>query len=587
MKHIFATLLGLLDDDDRKSFTVFIIISFLGGAIEIAGIGSIMPFMGILLQPDMVTTNTILSKIYTSLNFSSTPQFIIFMGCITLTMIILGGFVNILATRYQLNLSYNIGHKWASRLFSVYLRQPYKFYLGINSNTMKSAILSEVDRAISSTLIPSSVLISKAMILVVILGMLLFVNAVVTLILITIVGGIYGALLVYFRQRMKRRGQGMVENNKTRYSVTSEAFTGIREVKLYHNAAYYEERFTAASREYNMAQAYSLYFGQIPRFIIEMIGFAALIGLALYLIVTGGAPADKVIPLIALFAAAGYKTLPAAQNLYAALNSMRFNSASLSAVADGMSLSLQIENDGSNDQDHIHLSQEITAKDIGFTYDDQSAPALKNVQCTIRKNTLVMIIGETGAGKSTFVDLLSGLLQPTEGQILIDEQALTSANIRSWQRQIGYVPQKIHLLDGSIEENIALSQPDNDIDHGKIFTAAKLAQIDDYIQSQPDQYKTAIGEHGDRMSGGQRQRIGIARALYRDPEILILDEPTSALDEKTARDLLRNLKDLSKIKTVIIITHSVDAQKYCDQLLLVSEGRIQEKEIPDRAQKGE
>lgn len=579
MKHVFSKIISLFDAHDKRAFITFVIISFLGGVIEVAGIGSIMPFMGILLQPDLVMTNSVLSQMYVALNFSHQSHFIIFMGCVTLAMIVSGSLINILAAKFQLNLSYKIGHKWASRLFSIYLHQPYKFYLSVNSNAMKSSILSEVDRAISSTLIPSSVFISKAMILMVILGMLLFVNAVVTLVLMVIVGGIYGSLLVYFRQKMKRRGQDMVDNNKTRYSVTDEAFMGIREVKLYHNAGYFEDRFSAASQHYNMTQAYSLFFGQIPRFVIEMIGFAALIILVLYLIVRDGVPVDQVIPLIALFAAAGYKTLPAAQNLYASLNSIRFNSASLSTVASGFALASEMEKRDDKDQEDLAFAKQLTVKDVSFSYDAQSAPALKNLHCTIQKNTLVMISGQTGAGKSTFIDLLSGLLTPDEGHILIDDIALTKKNVHAWQQQIGYVPQKIHLLDRSIEVNITLSQSGDDIDRDKMITAAKMAKIDDYVQSQPDKYKTEIGEQGERMSGGQRQRLGIARALYRDPNVLILDEPTSALDEKTANELLQNLKEMTKTKTIIIITHSTEAQKYCDQLLFVNDGCVQEKDV--------
>jgi len=575
MKDTYQKLLRLLDTNDKKSFFLFILISFLGGAIEVAGIGSVMPFIGVLIQPDLVTTNHILSSIYTTLQFSSTSNFIIFMGCITLGTVMTGGTINILAIRFQLNLSYRIAHKWTTRLFSTYLHQPYKFYLGMNSNAMKSGILSEVDRTVSSVLIPSSVLISKAMILTVIFIMLLFINAAITIILMGIIGSIYGALLIYFRHKMKRRGQGMVEHNKTRYRVTSEAFTGIREIKLYHNAAYFEKKFATASKEYNMSQAYSLYFGQIPRFIIEIVGFSALIGLAIYLIAVSGNPANHVIPLIALFAAAGYKILPASQNLYTSLNKIRFNSASLAAVADGLALSPEIEEDNADDKTKITFDHEISVKNISFAYDNQPTPALNNVNCTIKKNTLVTIMGPTGAGKSTFIDLLAGLLQPTAGEILIDGQTLTTANVRSWQRQIGYVPQKIHLLDGSIKDNITFGQPADLIDVDQITVAAKKAQIDSYIMSLPDQYRAAVGEHGDHLSGGQRQRVGIARALYRDPAILILDEPTSALDADTARSLLTTLKELSQEKTVIIITHSTEAQKYCDQILFVSEGQIE------------
>ncbi|MDB5492268.1 MAG: Lipid export ATP-binding/permease protein MsbA [Micavibrio sp.] len=563
----------LLDVEDRRSFTIFIAISFLAGVIEVIGIGSIMPFIGVLMQPDIIKTNHILAAMYDRLQFEDTRQFLVVMGCATLCMIALGGIVNIFNVRYQLRVTHRIGHKWAVRLFSTYLHQPYKFYLKTNTNTMKSTILSEVDRVVSSVLVPVAVIISKTMVISILLLLLMFVNPVITALLVLITGGIYASLLFYFRNKMRIRGRDAVRQNAIRFKTTSEAFASIRDIKLHDNAGFFEGEFSRASEKYTTSQAYSLYHGQVPRFIIETAGFVILITLVLYLIVSGGKNVSDVIPLIALFAASGYKVLPAAQNLYSSFNSIRFNSAGLDFVSEGMSLPVQAQDEGGA---RLPFSSEIRVDGVTFTYDDRTAPTLNEVSALIRKNNLVGVVGPTGAGKSTFIDILIGLLSPQSGAVLVDGGALNDSTIKSWQRQIGYVPQQIHLLTGSIGSNIAFGKSANHADPAKIADAAQKAHIDSFIATLPDGYETDVGEHGDRLSGGQRQRIGIARALYRDPEILVLDEPTSALDAETARNLILTLKVLSQKKTVIIITHQAETLEHCDQVLMVEDGRIRQ-----------
>jgi ABC-type multidrug transport system fused ATPase/permease subunit len=574
MNNLRKTLTNLLDTEDRRSFTTFIVISFLAGIIEVIGIGSIMPFIAVLMQPDIIFSNKILAAIYAELGFETTQQFLIFMGCATLVLITLGGIINICSIRYQLKVTHRIGHKWATRLFSAYLHQPYRFYLKTNTNTMKSTILSEVDRVVSSILIPVAVFISKAMIICIILFLLLFVSPIVTVLLIVITGGVYSGLLIYFRKKMKSRGQQAVLQNSLRFRTTSEAFDSIRDIKLHDNAAFFENAFGQASEKFTTAQAYSLYHGQIPKYIIEMIGFIILIALILYLMTSGNNQVSDIIPLITLFAASGYKVLPAAQNLYSSLNSIRFNGAALASVAAGMNLPTNNKITSNNNLSKIDFKNEINIQNVTFAYDDREQPALRNVTAHIRKNTMVGIIGQTGAGKSTFIDILIGLLSPQSGQILIDGNILNANDIKSWQSKIGYVPQQIHLLAGSIKSNIAFGKTEEHADFDKIKDSAKKAHIDSFIASLPDGYDTDVGERGDRLSGGQRQRIGIARGLYRDPEILVLDEPTSALDSETAQGLVKTLKAISAEKTIIIITHNMDTLDHCDQVLRFSDGQI-------------
>lgn len=562
---------GLMDQDDHRAFVIFVIISFFASLIEVAGIGSIMPFIGVLMRPDIIHHNKILWALYNMLHFTSDQQFIVFIGTVSLTILIFGGVINIFALHYQLRVTFRIGHKLALRLLKAYLSQPYNFFLSTNSNTIKTVILSDVDRMVAAVLVPCGVIISKAMVIVILIAMLLLVSPVGTFLLMITTGGVYAGLLFYFRKRVHIRGQNSVEQNKIRFKTANEAFSSIRDIKLHDNAGFFIEKFREASDQFNRAQAYSIYHGQLPKFIIEMIGFVALISLILYMIVASSKTANEIVPMIALFAASGYKVLPAAQNLYASFSNIRFYTASIDMILAGLALPKEHTSVSEADAS-LDFQREITMHDVCFSYAGRTEPVLQSINCTILKNSLVGIVGATGAGKSTLIDILIGLIPAKSGQFAVDGVAITAGNTNLWQRQIGYVPQKVYLLDDSIESNIAFGQTISD--PVVIQNAAAMAQISGFIATLPAGYKTSVGEQGDHLSGGQRQRIGIARALYRDPAILVLDEPTSALDAETARQLGSTLKSLSQYKTIILITHATEILEHCDQVMSLEHGKL-------------
>lgn len=572
MKHLGKNLVRLLDTEDRRSFAIFVAISFFSGVIEVIGVGSIMPFIGVLMQPDLITENQILSSAYETFNFRTSSQFLFFLGMVTLAFITLGGICNIFSIRYQLKITHKIGHKLAVRLLSSYLSQPYSFYLRTNTNVLKSSILSDVDRVVSSVLIPAATIISKAMVITIILLLLLFINPTITALLFVITGGVYAGLIIYFRKKMKTRGQQALQQNAIRFKIVNESFSCIRDIKLHDNADFFEDQFNQASKKFADLQAYSLYHGQIPKFIIEMVGFFILILLILFLISEGNNHVQDIIPLIALFAASGYKILPAAQNLYSSLNSIRFNSAGLESVAQGVSLTPEHAQNDKVGSD-LHFNNAITMDKICFSYENASEKVLKDISLQIKKNSLIGVVGPTGAGKSTLIDILIGLIPPDSGQILIDETPLTAQNLKSWQKKIGYVPQHVQLISGSIASNIAFGKEDRNIDWERIDDAARNAHIHTFIQDLPDGYKTDVRENGDRLSGGQRQRIGIARALYHAPDIIVLDEPTSALDPETAQNIILTLKSIARERTIILITHDLDRLSHCDQIIFVNNGQ--------------
>jgi ABC-type bacteriocin/lantibiotic exporter with double-glycine peptidase domain len=573
MIELGKTFARLLDAEGRRSFVIFTVISFFAGVIEVVGIGSVMPFIGVLLQPAIIAQNPVLSGVYGHFGFTSTNDFIVCMGMATIGLITAGGLINIFSVRYQLNVTYMIGHKWAVSLLTAYLAQPYEFFLRGNTNKIKATVLSDVDRVVASVLMPFGVIISRSLVIVFLVVLLLVVNPVVTGLLVAVTGGIYGALLLYFRQKMKAKGEQALQHNSVRFKSANEALSCIRDIKLHDNAEFFIDNFRQASRSFAVLQSYSLFHGQIPRFMIEIIGFVSLILLLLYLLVAGKGDVGAIIPLIALFAASGYKILPAAQNLYSSLNSIRFNSAALEAVAAGMALTVPTSSAATPGKP-VSFTREISIRDLGFAYEASSVPVLQDVNAVLAKNTMIGVVGPTGAGKSTFIDILIGLLPPGTGEVRVDGEAL-GPDMRRWQEKIAYVPQHVEILDGTVAENIAFGQRPDRIDRERIMSAARAAQIESFISQSPQGMDASVGEDGSRLSGGQRQRIGIARALYFDREIVVMDEPTSALDKETAESVVRNLRDISRQRTVVIITHNLDVLNYCDQVLFIKDGRLQ------------
>lgn len=573
MLEIGKTLIRLLDSHDRRSFFIYTVISFVAGIIEVVGIGSIMPFIGVLLQPSLVTENPILFGVYSMLGFTSTNMFIIFMGLTTIGLITLGGITNIFCVRYQLRMSYMTGHKWAVRLLSAYLSQPYKFFLRQNTNTIKAIVLSDVDRVVSALLLPFGAIIARSFVIMLLVILLLLVNPAVTLSLVGITGGIYGALLLYFKKKMKTKGALALLQNSIRFKSANDALSCIREIKLHGNASFFTDNFEKASGSFASLQAYSLYHGQIPRFVIEIIGFVILITILLYFLVSGKANTGDIIPLVALFAASGYKILPAAQNLYSSINSIRFNTSALETVAAGMALEIY-EDQITDNNKKIDFLKEIKIEDLSFAYEGADTYTIHDINISIQKNSMVGIVGPTGAGKSTLIDILIGLLPPQKGKISIDATTLSPDHIRAWQRKIGYVPQQVQLLEGTAAYNIAFASDPGKIDKERMIRAATAACMNDFISEDKNGFDLEVGEEGTRLSGGQKQRLGIARALYLEPEVIVLDEPTSALDKETAKAIITSLKSLSHEKTIIIITHNLEVLNFCDQIVFVNNGTV-------------
>lgn len=542
--------------------------------LETAGIASVMPFLAVLGNPEVVESNPVLAWLFEHGGFSSVDQFLFSLALGAFALILFSGAFRIL-TSYALNRftqmrRYTIG----ARLLQVYLRQPYEFFLNRNSADLSKSILSEVDVLVNQVIKPGLDLLAYSAVVVVLMILLVLMGPMLALTVSLVVGGAYLMVYLGVRGLLGRMGGDRVEANLQRFSAASEAFGGIKDLKVLGREQAYINRFRDPARRFARYHSISATLSEAPKFLIEAIGLGTVLLLALVLMRTR-ADLGEVLPFLGLYAFAGYRLLPAAQRIYASVTRLRFGLPAIDAVYNDLMTKPRTAGTPSPAAEPLRLADGLRFEDVSFRYPGAGQNALEGLDFVIPARTSVAFVGETGAGKTTAVDLVLGLLRPTEGEILIDGRPLCDENVRSWQLSIGYVPQTIYLADASVSENVAFGLDPEEIDEEAVEHAARTANIHRFIvESLPQRYDTEVGERGVRLSGGQRQRIGIARALYHDPTLLVMDEATSALDTVTERSIMESVSRLSGEKTIITIAHRMTTVEEADQIIVMEEGRV-------------
>ena len=460
----------------------------------------------------------------------------------------------------------------SKRVLKSYLNQPYSWFLNRHSADLGKTILSEVGLMISKGLKPILNLITYGMIAFAILVLLIINNPMLALIIGFILGMAYIFIYKFTKNYLTRIGRERLKANQGRFTIVSEAFGAAKELKVGSLEKVFLERFSNPAKILAKHSAISGAISQLPRYALEMIAFGGMLLLILYLMAKN-IIFTNALPLIALYAFAGYRLLPAFQQIYGSITQLRFVSPSLDAIhKDIKNLEPKFKQ---NDKEAINLKKSITLNNVHYQYPNASRTTVKNISLTIPVNSKVGIVGSTGCGKTTIVDIILSLLHPQSGSLKVDDNIIDKKNSGSWQRSIGYVPQEIFIADDTLAANIAFGVDKKDINQEHVEYASKIAKIHDFaINELPEQYQTEVGEKGVRLSGGERQRIGIARALYRNPKILILDEATSALDNLTEELVMDEIQREGKKKTIIMIAHRLSTVKKCDIIFLLEDGKL-------------
>jgi ABC-type multidrug transport system fused ATPase/permease subunit len=530
---------------------------------ETVGVLSIVPFLTVLGRQEVIHTQPMLQAVYQRLGFVDDRQFVISLGLASIALVLVSSAFKTV-TQHILNRFVHMQRYSTSvRLMAKYLAQPYPFFLSRNSAEFTQNLLSEVDQLVVNMMLPVAQMLSQGA---VILGMAVLVVAHDPWMAFAVVltfSVIYGLIYTVVRQRLARIGAESQQANQDRYQACAEVFSGIKDVKITHATQAYLDRFSRASRLFARHQAAADTINQTPLYIVEATGYCGLIVIALLLIVQSK-DMSHVLPTLGLYGFAAYRMLPAAQGIYRGVTRLRFGITALGLVAHDMALPDEVPRPTGP---ALAPQREIRLDSVCYAYPaSPDKPVLDGFSLRVPANGCLVVVGRSGVGKSTLMDLLLGLLSPQQGRLLVDDVEIGPHNLRQWQDSLGYVPQHIYLMDATVAQNIALGVPPEHIDRAAVERAARIAQIHDFVVDDLEQgYDTPLGERGIRLSGGQRQRIGIARALYRNPPVLLMDEATSALDDETEKAFNDALRELAGKKTVIAISHrafsaGIDAQ---------------------------
>lgn len=552
--------------EKRKAVWMMLLVVLMAVA-DTLSVLSIMPFLSVLGRPAIIHENTLLNATYAWFGFHDTRGFILALGLASIALVLASSAFKTVTQHVLNRFVHLLRHAISSRLLSRYLHQPYEFFLARNPSSLSKNVLSEVDQLMFQLIQPLSQLLAQGCVVLAMTVLIFAYDPLTAICIIAVLGLLYGVIYGLVRKRLGIIGHEREAANGQRYQACNEALNGIKDVKITHSAGAYQQHFDQASWLLSRHMATSDTLSQSPLYLVEATGYSMLIVIAMVLLLRSNDIAH-VLPALGLYGFAAYRMLPAAQIMYRGFAKLKFSSAALQAIHCDLILpEEQTPAAGSP----LELRKEIRLQGIRYAYPAApDKPVLDGFDLTIPAHTSIGIIGKSGTGKSTLMDLLLGLLQPQTGTLSVDGIPITADNVTAWQLAIGYVPQHIYLADTSVAENIAFGIARKSIDTQAVERAARAAQIHDFIIGElPDGYATRIGDRGIRLSGGQRQRVGIARALYRDPAVLFMDEATSALDPQTEKALNDAIRNLSGSKTIVVIAHKEASLKHCQHVVSI------------------
>ena len=575
MLTIYRRLLDLLDGKERRRFWLLLGMIFTMALFELAGVASIMPFLAVLSNPEIVETNALINYVYEGLGFTSTSQFLPFLGLAIFATILTGQLFKT-ATMYAVHRFCKLWeYGISSRLLAAYLHQPYSWFLARHSGELGKTVLSEVERVTAELQLPALRLLAYAVIVIMLVLFLLVAEPAAAIGGTVIVVGGYLTVFVFTRRYLDRIGDDRMRANGERFIIAQEALGGIKDVKVLGLEENFINRFRQPARRFAMHQAAANIVAEVPRYLLEAIVFGAMMAFLIILLFTTDGQIEQILPTIGVFALAGARIFAAMQQIYRSATNIRFTRPALEALAaDFEARTATAAPTVQSRTEVLRLNDRLELVDLEYRYPGAERSALVGLDLVIQANTTVGLVGASGAGKTTLVDVLLGLLMPQRGEIVVDGRQIDSANLRAWQRNLGYVPQHIFLTDDTIAANIAFGVERDKIDMAAVERAARTAELHDFVITElPLGYDTSVGERGVRLSGGQRQRIGIARGLYHNPDVLILDEATSALDNLTERAVMDAVHNLGHAKTIIMIAHRLTTVRHCDTIFMLEHGR--------------
>jgi ABC-type multidrug transport system fused ATPase/permease subunit len=553
----------------RGQFALLLFLMIIASFAEILSIGAVLPFLAILTAPASVFGHPAAQPFIQTMELTEPKQLLLPLTVAFGLAAVFAGGMRLLLLWASTRLSYAAGADLSIGVYRRTLYQPYAVHVERNSSEIIDGISNKTNNAIylvnmSLNFISASIMLSAILIA------LMLVDPITALVTFGGFGFIYILIIQLTRKRMLVNSQTIARESVRVIKCLQEGLGGIRDVLIDGSQAAYCKFYAEADQPYQRAQASKSFINFGPRYGVEALGMVIIAALAYTLTQQD---ASKAIPILGALALGAQRLLPVLQQAYFSWSSIKGGQQSLQDALELLDqpLPAYLTQPAA---EPLPFQKQISLKQISFRYSAKTPVVLKNLSLTVPKGGRVGFMGTTGSGKSTLLDIVMGLLQPTSGTIEIDGKPITPGNYRAWQAHIAHVPQTIFLADSSIEENIAFGVLRGQINHDRVRKAAQQAQIADIIESWPEQYKTLVGERGIRLSGGQRQRIGIARALYRQVDVIILDEATSALDNQTEEAVMQSIETLDQNLTLFIVAHRLTTLKNCKQVVELSDGFI-------------
>jgi ATP-binding cassette, subfamily B, bacterial PglK len=571
----------LLDRRERRQATVLIFLMMIGAVLEIVGIGAIPAFISTIVRPELLNKIPVISQLAQNLNLQSHQQIVMMLAAL---LGLLFAFKSIyLGWLAYLQNQFLFGklRRFTVNLYRIYMKSPYIFHLDRNSSELIHYINNETYHMFVSLSMPFLIFMTEGIVILfvaILLAVLEPIGSLSALMMMIVVSGCYYFLV---RRKMSYLGKERQFHAGKMVQWVNQGLSGIKEIKVAGKEDFFVDNFDRHCDGYTRSTKVAITLEVLPRLMLETI--AVLVIMALIAIgFAQGKDSAAVLNSISLFAIASFRLLPAVNRAIGSLTSMRYNSSCLDVIYNDVR-QLNRTNYPISDrpqelskllpQGQISLTEKLEFRNVSYTYPGSDRRSINNLSLKISQGQRIGLVGYSGAGKTTLVDLLLGLLSPTQGQILADGDDIND-NIDSWREIVGYIPQSIYLCDDTIAANIAFGFHAREIDRIRVWAVIEAVQMGDFIRDLPEQLETMVGEGGVRLSGGQRQRIGIARALYRNPQLLVMDEATSALDNQTEQAVTQAIEQLSRNKTLVIIAHRLSTVQNCDIIYVMGEGKI-------------
>lgn len=555
----------------QQQFGLLLGLMLVSAFAEVISLGSVLPFLGVLVAPDRVFGHPIVADMALALGITSADQLVLPLTVAFAAAALLAGAIRILYLWASTRIAFASGADLSIKVYRRTLYQPYQVHVARNSSMLLSGI-GKVNSVVFGVLLPFLTLVSSTVLMVAIILALLAIDPVVASVAAVGFGASYALITWMSRIRLHRNSQRIAHEQTQVVKALQEGLGGIRDVLLDGAQPVYCDIYRQADQPLRRAQGNNAFIGGSPRYIMEALGILLIAALAYALSRQIGGIATA-LPVLGALALGAQRLLPALQQIYSAWAAIAGNHASLSDTIALLDQPLPVELLQPAPAPLL-VQNAIRFDEVRFRYTDVGPWILQGLSLTIPKGTKVGFIGSTGSGKSTTLDLLMGLLSPTEGALLVDGLPVNGSRLRAWQQNIAHVPQSIYLADATLAENIAFGVPPEAIDMDRVKLAARQAQIAEFIESSQEGYNAFVGERGIRLSGGQRQRIAIARALYKQASVLVFDEATSALDIATELSVMDIIYGLSKDFTILIIAHRLTTVRRCDTIVELENGKV-------------